>query len=485
MKRDEFIGSIDTDAIRALASSYNGGLPCSIRSQRQGSFNVCFILDFSDGTTRLVRLPIEPAVHDVWDKVRSEVCTMQYVLDHTDIRIPRVYAYGKSRLRRDTSTYQVFMVLDYIDGRPLTKKLLRDSPEDSRRRFFGEIVDMFAELRRLEFPLGGSLMPNTMFGTGVRLWSFLFSREESFTPQSIMGLKHAPKIVGAFSMRKNELQVDGFTAVRSIAATANEFLRDQYQLLQYMWQMPSQELGQEEAEYEEFALNALSLEEAQRILGFKADSSGGSFCLSHPDLRVNNIIVDDELHIRGIVDWEFSVTVPQPLFLPPPWITGHDSGSVAPKVSFEFMNVLSSRKSKSPSHSQLAREWDFQDNFTLPMAYIFRDPSDLVLLFYRCIYPRLYNDPRDKIVPSFFQRPENKELQERLTRRLGASKEYTQYLRDNDLFDDEEDPEWQKLKGWTTEAQNKLQELREWSDKTQGEITRLEGERPVQPVRAR
>lgn len=76
-KGNEFIDSIDTDAIRALASKYTGGLPCSIRCRRQGSFNVCFVLDFSDGTTRLVMLSIEPAVHDVWDKVRSEVYAMQ------------------------------------------------------------------------------------------------------------------------------------------------------------------------------------------------------------------------------------------------------------------------------------------------------------------------------------------------------------------------------------------------------------------------
>lgn len=77
LRGDEFINSIDTNAICALASKHNGGLSCSIRCRRQGSFNVCFILDFPDGTTRLVRLPIEPAVHDVWDKVRSEVYTMQ------------------------------------------------------------------------------------------------------------------------------------------------------------------------------------------------------------------------------------------------------------------------------------------------------------------------------------------------------------------------------------------------------------------------
>lgn len=187
--------------------------------------------------------------------------------------------------------------------------------------------------------------------------------------------------------------------------------------------------------------------------------------------------MDDELHIRGIIDWEFSVTVPQHFFLPPSWVTGHDTGSVASKLS-EFMSVLSSRKHLSSTHSQLARDWDFRDDFTLPMAYIFIDPSDLVLLFYKCIYPRLYNESRDKVVPGFFQRPENKELQVGLVRRLRASERYTQYLKDNDLFDTKEDLEWPKIHGWTAEAQKKLQELREWSDMTQDELTRLEGGQP-------
>lgn len=83
----------------------------------------------------------------------------------------------------------------------------------------------------------------------------------------------------------------------------------------------------------------------------------------------------------------------------------------------------------------------------LSMAYLFLDPSDLVLLFYRCIYPRLYNEPHDKVVPSFFQCPENKELQVGLVRRLRASERYIQYLMDNNLFDDKEEPEWQQIHG--------------------------------------
>ncbi|KAG8418520.1 hypothetical protein J3459_012390 [Metarhizium acridum] len=466
------------------ASKYNGGLPCEIRCQRQGSFNVCFILDFTDGTTRLVRIPIEPAVHDVWDKVRSEAYTMQYLQDHTNIPIPQVYAYGRSRLRRCTSALQVFMVLDYISGQPLTKKLLRDSSEEYRRQFFGELVDMFAQLRGLEFPRGGSLMPNASSGIWARLRAFIFSGEESFTPQSTKNFKFGPKVVGAFSMRKNELQVDGYTAPRFTANTAKDFLGEQYNLLAYTWDLPSQELSREEAEREEFALHALNLEEAQKTLGLEADSSEDSFCLSHPDLRVDNIIVDDELRIRGVIDWEFSATVPRHAFLPPLWLTGHDAASAVSKVniSSEFKSVLWSRKQHSPSHSQLAQDWDFRDELRLPMAYIFLDPSNLVLLFYRCIYPRLYDESRDKVVPAFFQRPENKELQERLERRLHASERYTHYLKNNNLFEDE-DPEWQQMREWIAQTQGKLHQIREWSDKTQDELIRLDGERAEQQAR--
>lgn len=162
------------------------------------------------------------------------VCIHRYVQDHTNIPIPRVYAYGRRRLRRDTSAHQAFIVLDYIDGQPLTKKMLRDGSEDCRRQFFGNIVDTFAQLRMLEFPRGGSLMPNATVGTWARFRTFMFPREESFTPQSTMDLEFRPKIVGAFSMRKNKLQVDGYTAPRLTATTAEEFFKEKYRLLQYM-----------------------------------------------------------------------------------------------------------------------------------------------------------------------------------------------------------------------------------------------------------
>lgn len=66
-----------------------------------------------------------------------------------------------------------------------------------------------------------------------------------------------------------------------------------------------------------FGLQALNPEKAQETFSVEADSSEDSFCLSRPDLCLDNIIVDDELHIRGVIDWEeFSATVPRDGCLP-------------------------------------------------------------------------------------------------------------------------------------------------------------------------
>lgn len=74
-----FTDVISQDAILALASRYNNNLPCRLRDgTSQGSFNICFYVDFfTVGTIWVVRVAIEPAVCQAWDKLQSEVYTMQ------------------------------------------------------------------------------------------------------------------------------------------------------------------------------------------------------------------------------------------------------------------------------------------------------------------------------------------------------------------------------------------------------------------------
>lgn len=75
---NEFVQAIDPEAVRSLASSYNDGSPCRVdkMATARGSFNICFFARFDDRTW-VVRIPIQPVIHNVWGKLQSEVCTMR------------------------------------------------------------------------------------------------------------------------------------------------------------------------------------------------------------------------------------------------------------------------------------------------------------------------------------------------------------------------------------------------------------------------
>jgi hypothetical protein len=83
---EEFIKSIHSDVVCALASSYNKGRPCSILSEpKRGSYNICYPIVFkpmADGSVDqkwVVRIPLEPRVKLVDEKLENEVAVMRFV----------------------------------------------------------------------------------------------------------------------------------------------------------------------------------------------------------------------------------------------------------------------------------------------------------------------------------------------------------------------------------------------------------------------
>ncbi|KAK0609325.1 kinase-like domain-containing protein [Bombardia bombarda] len=293
----DFFNSIDDGAIRALGARHHPRhLPCEIKVRYRGTFNGCFVIEHSDGTTRVVRVALEPAVQDAWDKVRSEVCTMKYVRLHSHIPVPRVYAYGRSKLCRFTSELQVFIIMEQMEGVPLTREALEASSTPRLRFFLNQLVDVLAEFRKLSFTRGGSLMP-------------------SDNDEEDMELGNPPvKMVGAFSIRKNEFQATGYKIRRIVTTSAKQFLDEQVRILRHMWTMPYQYLNRREAELEQFALEFMSQPEVQDRVCINSDPQ--SFLLVHPDLRLGNVLVDDKLRICGIIDWEYTASVPQCVFTP-------------------------------------------------------------------------------------------------------------------------------------------------------------------------
>ncbi|KAK7398510.1 hypothetical protein QQX98_012118 [Neonectria punicea] len=248
------------------------------------------------------------------------------------IPIPRVYAYGQAQLLHNSSAKHAFMILDHIKGQQLVERQLSTSSEEHRRRFYSELVDIFAQLRSLEFSAAGSLMPNPA--------------DES------------EPIVGDFmDIAINELQRESGCKKRTQPFTSAEaFIDYQYSILTDS--TPSQPAV------------------VKRPV--------------HPipyDLRCSNIIVEDHLHIMGIVDWEFTGAVPLQFFTPPLWITGQARAGIFfpwhDAIFQSFGAVLQAMSITTEACAQLVQEWNWnnQQNLVFPVVQILLEPDTLLRVY--------------------------------------------------------------------------------------------------------
>lgn len=76
--KEAFIDSLQPHAIESLASTYNNQKRCRTFRKENGSFNVCYFVEFpEDGVQWVVRVPIEPALQHPWEKMQSEIATIK------------------------------------------------------------------------------------------------------------------------------------------------------------------------------------------------------------------------------------------------------------------------------------------------------------------------------------------------------------------------------------------------------------------------
>lgn len=331
------------------------------------------------------------------------------------IPVPRVHAFGRGEtLTRAGSTTQAYLILDYVPGQSLDAGCLAKDTRERRNHFYSQLIDILAQMRQLEFPFAGSLIPDPNGG-----------------PDPIIG--------PLSSIHINELQVQGFqtAAPRAAFKSATDFVLHQLSVMSEAYRLPMSEQTLGTAQCELFALTHLERELSSFT---NADWDEGPFVLSHLDLRWPNIIVNDDLDILAIIDWEWTGSIPRQLFTPPFWIAGRESPSIAGDEYREefthFRKVILKKSETSDLCRQLAEEWDVDllNTKTLPIAELLRHHSQLIAIFYQALYPKLFEASRDEVVPQFFERSENRELASEVQRRWENSERYTQYLKDNQLF---------------------------------------------------
>ncbi|KAJ4321054.1 hypothetical protein N0V84_005521 [Fusarium piperis] len=401
---EAFISSITDEAICCLASRFQGGRSCTITGRSRGSFNICFFVRFDNDIEWTVRVPLEPVVHDVWAKLQSEVATIRYLERKTTIPVPRICEYGKAELFPGGP--QAFIIYEYISGQPLKMDTLANASEADRNHLYGDLIDILAQLHSLKFPTSGSLMPGPN--------------------------ETEPVVDAILSMSANELH-RSYPKQRNVTGdfkSSGQYLKYQCDLLRQSCRLPMIGLSKMAAQRELFAFESVR----QRLQDLPR--SHGPFVLAHQDLRYSNILTDG-FRIKGIIDWEFAAVIPEYLFTPPSWLTGHDIEAVArygyssliphETLYTEFLRTLDVKSRSSDQCADLKRNWEHQPEFALPIAQILRDHSRLDYVYFKFIFPKLSNGDIDDEVGEFFDKCDDT-LKRQIQKRLEWSKVYAQHF---------------------------------------------------------
>ncbi|OAA53603.1 Aminoglycoside phosphotransferase [Niveomyces insectorum RCEF 264] len=451
-----FIDAIDPDAVCRLASRHHGASkPCRLFGDTaSGCFNACFFVEFDDDyhTRWNVRVAIEPALDDAWAKVQSEVATMRYLRQTTTIPVARVHAYGRdedlSRPEADP-TRCVYAILDYIPGQSLDLvKFVRDTRE-RKTHLYAQVIDILGQLRALEFDVSGSLYPAP-------------DDPEGDSPDPSL-----PVLGDLLCIEYNELQKMTRRKATVRPATFRstiEYAFYQYSILAEAYEVPvPAKRTPLRAQMEVYALHDIKA----RILDVvDTRTNRNRFVLAHTDLRWYNILVDDDLNIQGVIDWEWSGTIPQQFFMPPTWLAEDSPSYVASqhyrKEYREFYAVLSSMAedlaaasaalappptTATETHTSmrnvyqlLADEWgpDLPERLDFPVAVILRHHYHLVPTYFFSVFPKFFQPyllPQDYL-PELFALDASKggALTATLRKRMEREDRYIQYLEENGLF---------------------------------------------------
>ncbi|KAI1267856.1 kinase-like domain-containing protein [Xylariaceae sp. FL1019] len=270
-----------------LASTLNNGLPCVLldKPATNGGFNLVRLLEFSDGTRWIARIPLRCSTADS-TKLQSEVDAMQLVQECSAVPIPKIFAY---EVDGNNPIGVPFVLMEFLLGNTAIDAAggwdvhKGEIPLAHRDVFYSSVAECHVQMTALRFSKIGSI---------VRMASGKYD------------IGPLPNIGGPFS-----------TASSFFAAWADhaKFPSDGERILQLMAGGPAKEVLEG---INEFPSRVKSM--VPQLCRTKTDH--GPFPLCHVDLFHSNIIVDDNFKTLGIIDWAGTCTVPWQVVSCPPFL---------------------------------------------------------------------------------------------------------------------------------------------------------------------
>ncbi|KAF7864102.1 hypothetical protein EAF04_007067 [Stromatinia cepivora] len=285
---------------------------CDVTFYAQGAFNKLYKIE-TENECFLIRitLPVDP-----FNKTNSEIATINFIHRTTDIPVPRILAFDDSS---ENDLGYEWILMDMLPGRTLRAKW-RNLSKNSKRDLVKQIAQYQSQIFRHKFSAIGNIfvIPVIQHGTkkspqeeeaGEAEKSQMSADPGKALQDSQLSLPALGKVVSMIFFWGDHIAQDvprgPFTKSEDwIRARLIFVLIDQENILK---------TSKDEDDIED-AQNAKDL--VERLLKllpsiFPANESTAEQCvLFHDDLSMQNILVDDDGKITGVVDWECVSTLP-------------------------------------------------------------------------------------------------------------------------------------------------------------------------------
>jgi Phosphotransferase enzyme family len=269
--------ALDRPKICNYTSSLRNGQSCAVSDAfTHGKYNLVIEILFDDGVSWVARIRLYGDSADNDDLVmESELATMEYVREHSNIPVPTVYA---SDTGRNNVFDAPFMLMTGMNGEAPDWKTLSVA---MKRIVIYQMADIKTKLGNLRFSKIGSL------------------RRDVTGNYSIDTILVGETWAGPFDRGADYYS---FFALSAWEDRVNENHKD------------------EESRRHSCFLPWLS----RSVVPFisRADLNHGPFPLSHADFGPHNLLIDDNGVITGVLDWSHACTLPWESFCNFPVLMG-------------------------------------------------------------------------------------------------------------------------------------------------------------------
>ena len=305
---------LEVDILRPIADfilNHNRGVATEFAILRKGSYNISLRLKYRNSAT-VIRLSQPGAVLFPEEKVMNEVAIMRFLTDQTSILLPFVLHSGTKE--ESPLGLSPFIIMDYIDhetkmydalnipGCPKEERGILDPQidEDRLEMLYSQMAGILLQLSAPSLPRIGSLSQTDDF-----TW------EVTRRPLS-MNMNELVRLGGLPRSKLPDLH--------TIFDTSSSYMEALAELnINHLVHQRNDSVDSADDCRRKFVARQLfrKLARDKRLTNPLLDQ--GPFKIWCDDLRPANVLLQENMHIAGVVDWEFTYAAPTEFSYAPPW----------------------------------------------------------------------------------------------------------------------------------------------------------------------